>query len=797
MESADESSSENTQSSDSFRAGDRVLISEISPNFAQRRNLYNNVIWTKTHMALLGHVGYIFSINEEKKSALVRIFYTLPPSAELLQNLTEWPLDALEVPQVVEHSKGDIVAITRGDPSKTTIGVIAAKETVIFEGVPKYLVSLKNAENTSLMREIQVTIDVKPGWTDDRRDLFLCPVYSGPRLSMITRDRNEHSIHTYKHTIHGFNTDTLMNIIINWTEDSGSYAKLVESVRANPQQVRTPIDGQLPLFRAVSDDLWNVVIMLISVGADKNARDANEKTIVHVAAERGLDKMLEGVLLLLPKEVNSQSKNGDTPLHLAARHAHAACIDRLLGTSACLPCVSNNIGDTPLHEVCKLPESGNKKAAISRILTNTRANIHQMNNLNMTPLQISISGGHVSTVEQLLLLRSSYRNTTTKNGMNALHYAAGCGHVNVINKLIAVYSERVTSIENFCLQLGLEVHRRDKFGRGVLHYALEKWTGEAEKDCGRLATIQALVKAGAPANVLDMNGQTPVFQLVKSVILFPSTSKFYFYFRDILKNKEQYPASLVPVCAQLVRTNLNLDEMASRLRPNWQLATICFMVSNGADLNIKDRKGVTIADLCEDSSLRPIIVHISQTKQRTVMPMMALSQDNFDAAEVSMCTFSCLDSVATVKLNPCGHRVACVDCAEKTSIRRCPVCYQFIAGAEPSDLERQNPQLSAEICKKIAEDAAREAKIEVEREKQNELNLLRKKLEQLELETSCAICMDSKIAVIHSQSIIYFDVNLQIVFNCGHTACVECADKLKKQCHICRKTIETTQPIYS
>ena len=70
--------------------------------------------------------------------------------------------------------------------------------------------------------------------------------------------------------------------------------------------------------------------------------------------------MLEGVLLLLPKEVNSQSITGDTPLHLASRHAHAACIDRLLGTSACHPCVANNNGDTPIHEVCKLPESGNK-----------------------------------------------------------------------------------------------------------------------------------------------------------------------------------------------------------------------------------------------------------------------------------------------------------------------------------------------------------------------------------------------------------------------------------------------------
>ncbi|CAO4369586.1 unnamed protein product [Caenorhabditis nigoni] len=766
MDQEDENSVESPQSMNDFRLGDRVLISEIGPNHAQRRNLYNNISWTKTHMALLGHVGFIYSLDEARRTAEVRIFYTLPPCTDLLQILTEWPLEALEYPRMVEHSKGDVVAITRGDPIKTSIGVIAANEIVSFEGVPKWSVSLKNAENPTLMRDIQVTVDVNPGWTDGRRDLFLCPVYSGPRLSMITRDRNEHSIHTYKHTIHGYTTENLMNIIINWTEDSGSYAKLVESIRANPQQVRSLFDGQLPLFRAVSDDLWNVVVMLISLGADKTVRDGSERTIVHVAAERGLDKMLEGVLLLLPKEVNSQSANGDTPLHLAARHAHAACIDRLLGTSACLPCVANKNGDTPLHEVCKLPESGNKKAAISRILTNTRANIHQMNNSNMTPLQISIAEGHVSTVDQLLLLRSSYRNTTTKNGMNALHYAAGCGHVNVVNKLIS---------------LGLEVHRRDKFGRGVLHYALEKWTGEADKDCGRLATIQALVRAGAPSNLVDLNGQTPLFQLI----------------REIMKTNEQYPPTLIPVCAQLIRTNLNLDEMASRLRPKWQLATICFMVSNGADLNIKDRKGVSAVDLCTDSSLRPIIVHISQTKQRTVMPMMSMAQDKFDAAEVTMCTFSCLDSVATVKLNPCGHRVACVDCAEKTAIRRCPVCYQFIAEAhdqdgvpvqigsrsgEPSDFDRKNPQLSAEYCKKIAEDAAREAKIEVEREKQNELNLLKKKLEQLELETSCAICMDSKI---------------EIVFNCGHTACVECADKLNKQCHICRKTIETTQPIYS
>lgn len=117
---------------------------------------------------------------------------------------------------------------------------------------------------------------------------------------------------------------------------------------------------------------------------------------------------------------------------------------------------------------------------------------------------------------------------------------------------------------------------------------------------------------------------------------------------------------------------------------------------------------------------------------------------------------------------------------------------------ESIEFDRKNSELSAELCKKIAEDAAREAKIEVEREKQKELNMLKEKLEQLEMETSCAICMDHKIAVRSSRSLPYsLFSSFQVVFNCGHTACVECADKLNKQCHICRKAIETRQFIYS
>uniref|UniRef100_A0A8R1IBN3 Uncharacterized protein n=1 Tax=Caenorhabditis japonica TaxID=281687 RepID=A0A8R1IBN3_CAEJA len=181
-----------------FQCGDRVLISEINPAHAQKRNLYSQLFWTKTHLALLGHVGYVIAVNEQKKTALVRVYYAMPPGTELYHTLTEWTFDGLEHPHTVEHSKGDLVAITRGNPNKTTIGVIAGKDLVNFGGVPKYLVYLKRAANSPQLRDIQVTIDANPGWTDGRRDLFLCPVYTGARFSMVMRDRHEHAIHTYK-----------------------------------------------------------------------------------------------------------------------------------------------------------------------------------------------------------------------------------------------------------------------------------------------------------------------------------------------------------------------------------------------------------------------------------------------------------------------------------------------------------------------------------------------------------------------------------------------------------------------
>ncbi|CAD6184494.1 unnamed protein product [Caenorhabditis auriculariae] len=745
--------------------GSRVIVAEVFAHYAQRRNLYSQLMWTKSHLVMLGHVGIISKIDTERLCATVIVYcFVRAPNSQkrhfLAHVKTDWPLDALDETSKVYFACGDAVVLThRG--AKATMAKVTSVE-FNEAGNATYTVTTKPVENESPV-VLKVNEFGVIGSTPTKPCVML-PIYVGKSYTQVMRDENSPPIHNFKNTLHGYTIESLMNVISNWSDNPASYAKLVETVRSNAEQVRGLVDGELPLFRAVADNNWLLVVVLIALGASRFAKDAQMRNVVHISAQRGLEKMLEGVLMLLPNEVNRKTREGDTPLHLAARNAHAACVDRLLNLQYCQPNIQvrceagpklllqNENGDTPLHEACALAESANKKATIGRLLSNTRATIHQPNNNELSPLQISIFKGHATTVEQLVQLRPTHRNTESRSGMTPLHFAASCANVNIVNVLITT-------------------------DRSVLHYVVEKWTGQADKDMARLACLQALVHAGAPLNLVDSNGHTVIHVLV----------------REIMKEKEPLPNTLIGVCLQLVRTNLNLDEIASRLRPRWQLASICFLASKGADMMIKDRRGETVVEMCKENTLRTILTQIANLKIRSCLPMVSMKCGDFDSSEVTMCTFMCQDSIADVRFMPCGHRVACSDCAQRTAFRRCPLCYHIVSsaldndgrevliGSKAGDERMEKSIISEQVVRKIAEQAAREAKIAVEREKQNELKMLRERLEQLEMETSCSICMDAKITM---------------VFNCGHTACSECAAKLKL-CHICRQNIASTQTIYS
>ena len=73
----------------------------------------------------------------------------------------------------------------------------------------------------------------------------------------------------------------------------------------------------------------NKVIELISKGADVNAKDKDERTPLHLAAQYGHTEIVE---LLLKKEsidVNAKDKDERTPLHFAALNGHTDTVKHL------------------------------------------------------------------------------------------------------------------------------------------------------------------------------------------------------------------------------------------------------------------------------------------------------------------------------------------------------------------------------------------------------------------------------------------------------------------------------------
>ena len=105
----------------------------------------------------------------------------------------------------------------------------------------------------------------------------------------------------------------------------------------------------LQLIQAANEGDLNKVIELISKGADVNAKDKDERTPLHLAAQYGHTEIVE---LLLKKEsidVNAKNKYGQTPLHHAAWEDHTAIVELLLKKKSIDVNAKDEYDQTPLH----------------------------------------------------------------------------------------------------------------------------------------------------------------------------------------------------------------------------------------------------------------------------------------------------------------------------------------------------------------------------------------------------------------------------------------------------------------
>ena len=279
--------------------------------------------------------------------------------------------------------------------------------------------------------------------------------------------------------------------------------------------------------------------LLLTHGADINARSADECTPLHLASEMG---NLDFVRWLLNHgaEVNPQNAYGLTPLHLAAIHGltdvssnqasnngNTDIVHLLLDHGADADVRDNN-GNTPLHSA-----TFGGHIEVVRILLALNVEVNARDDKGSTPLLEASANGNID-VFRLLLDNNASPDVCDDNGNTPLHIAASCNSLEVARILLdlnvdidaqndegstalhraskaSVQTKEHPEIVQLLLNHGAAHHVRDNGGNTALHIAAFH---------GCLTVSEILLRHNAEIDVRNDNGCTPLLRASKAGYLY-------------------------------------------------------------------------------------------------------------------------------------------------------------------------------------------------------------------------------------------------------------------------------------
>ena len=232
--------------------------------------------------------------------------------------------------------------------------------------------------------------------------------------------------------------------------------------------------GDTPLHNAAQMGRGGIVLILITdLGCDANLVNINGYTILHSACVKGhasIVKMVGKYVSLL-----ATTKDGNTPLHIAATWGHKECVEALLRLDTPI-LLRNAAGKTALHIACEEGCVGivNLVGKHGSLLATTKD--------GDAPLHIAAARGHKECVEALLILDAPImlRNAA---GKTALHIACVKGCASIV-KILGKNASLLSTTED---------------GDTPLHIAAA-W---GHREC-----VEALLQLDAPIMLRNAAGKT-------------------------------------------------------------------------------------------------------------------------------------------------------------------------------------------------------------------------------------------------------------------------------------------------
>lgn len=207
---------------------------------------------------------------------------------------------------------------------------------------------------------------------------------------------------------------------------------------------------------------------------------------IHDAAQKGDLNKVKALVQSDPKLVSSKDKNGNTPLHLAALHDHAAVAEFLIANGADVNTKNSYSSFVPddLEGMFASNDSNHKdpqdlllaKGVDARATTN-----------GYTPLDLALFSYNHKDVVALLIAKGADVKAQAASGATPLFWAAMRG---------------LKDDAQILIDKGADVNAVDAYQDSILHVAVRM---------NHPAVVELLLDKGADVNAKDQRGFTPMY----------------------------------------------------------------------------------------------------------------------------------------------------------------------------------------------------------------------------------------------------------------------------------------------
>ncbi|XP_022099973.1 E3 ubiquitin-protein ligase MIB1-like [Acanthaster planci] len=352
---------------------------------------------------------------------------------------------------------------------------------------------------------------------------------------------------------------------------TGNTNKVREIIKNHPDAVKFQNDEkQTALQAAAHRGHMDVVSTLVGAKAPLELEDEDGDTALAYAVLGNKPDIVKH-LLLAGSNVNAANNKGLTPLHLAAAKGHQTCVEVLLKPmpSRCDVNCKDQAGNVPLY----LAMRSKSKPIVKLLVEHQCIDLRLTNKNGFNSLHNAVMTTNLYAVEAILRASPNMVNIPKEDGFTALHLAALNGLPDIILTLIK---------QGNCNKELKNINEQT-----ALHLAIDK----THNKC-----IEALVNNGANVNAQDKDGDTSLHLIMMKASM-----------KDVMQCTPM--GKLLDLVQQIGREGSSSDERSNLV------AIAVYLVKNGADINIRNKKGSTVLDVTLNPGVEKLLKDIYQLKR--------------------------------------------------------------------------------------------------------------------------------------------------------------------------------------